>query len=192
MKFNTRSPPFTYHRLFRSWGRIGTTIGDNKLESFHTFHTAKEHFTSLYMEKTGNPWENRHSAVKYPGLFSPIDIDYGEEEAAQSMDITDSASKLHQSVQDLMHLIFDVKAMKRVMMEFELDTEKMPLGKLSKKQMQNALKVLSELQALVNNNGERARLIDASNRFYTLIPHSFGIDNPPVLGDAEMIKVTFF
>lgn len=65
----------------------------------------------------------------------------------------------------------------------------MPLGKLSKKQIQSAFGVLSELQTLVNNSGSDRSFIDASNRFYTYIPHSFGIENPPVLNTAEVIKV---
>lgn len=67
----------------------------------------------------------------------------------------------------------------------------MPLGKLSKKQIQSAFSVLSELQELVNKNGSDHSFIDASNRFYTYIPHSFGLDNPPLLNTAEMIKVLF-
>jgi poly [ADP-ribose] polymerase len=32
-------------------------------------------------------------------------------------------------------LIFDIEQMKKTMIEFEIDTEKMPLGKLSRKQV---------------------------------------------------------
>ena len=33
------------------------------------------------------------------------------------------------------------------------------------------------------------RILDASNRFYTLIPHDFGLRSPPLLDKTEMIKV---
>jgi len=65
----------------------------------------------------------------------------------------------------------------------------MPLGKLSKKQIQQAYSVLSDLQELVKSGGPDSRFLDASNRFYTLVPHDFGIENPPVLKSEEMIKV---
>ena len=65
----------------------------------------------------------------------------------------------------------------------------MPLGKLSKKQIQQAYSVLSDLQELVKSGGPDSRFLDASNRFYTLVPHDFGIENPPVLNSEEMIKV---
>jgi predicted DNA-binding WGR domain protein len=173
--------------VFRSWGRIGTTIGGNKLEKFDYLESAQDAFFEQYEEKTGNLWHSRDRFQKLPGRFYPIDIDYGSEEA-QSMDITDAPSKLPVPVQELIRLIFDEKAMNKVMLEFELDTEKMPLGKLSKKQIQSAYSVLSELQRLVDESGPEARFIDASNRFYTFIPHSFGIDDPPVLKDTEVIK----
>lgn len=119
----------------------------------------------------------------------PIDVDYGDN-ADINLDIVESDSNLKKPVQDLIKLIFDVKQMKNLMMEFELDTEKMPLGKLSKSQIQNAYEVLNELQGLINDNiTTEARFIDATNRFYTFIPHSFGIENPPLLKDKETIQV---
>lgn len=72
----------------------------------------------------------------------------------------------------------------------QLDLEKMPLGKLSKKQIQQAYSVLSDLQELVKSGGSDSRFLDASNRFYTLVPHDFGMENPPILKSEEMIKVS--
>lgn len=154
-----------------------------------TLREAIGNFADLYEEKTGNAWELRGYFQKVPGKFCPIEIDYGEEEATGKLQISDGPSKLPAQVQDLIRLIFDVNNMKKVMLEFELDTEKMPLGKLSKSQIQKAFGVLSDLQDVVRSGGPRARLIEASNRFYTYIPHSFGVDDPPVIDSEEMVKV---
>lgn len=72
----------------------------------------------------------------------------------------------------------------------QLDLQKMPLGKLSKKQIQQAYSVLTDLQELVKTGGSNSRFLDASNRFYTLIPHDFGLEKPPILNSEEMIKVS--
>ncbi|KAL3275884.1 hypothetical protein HHI36_020621 [Cryptolaemus montrouzieri] len=174
--------------VFRAWGRIGTTIGSNKLEDFCSLHLAKSHFCALYEEKSGNMWEDRHNFVKVPGRMYPIDVDYGEEEA-KNVDLTDAPTKLDKPVADLMRMIFDVKQMKQTMLELELDTEKMPLGKLSKKQILSAYQILTELQKVLDgDNVQENKFIDASNRFYTFIPHSFGVDDPPILKTEEMIK----
>ncbi|XP_075170486.1 poly [ADP-ribose] polymerase-like, partial [Haematobia irritans] len=50
--------------VFRSWGRIGTTIGGNKLDSFPTLYEAIESFNSIYLDKTGNHFENRANFIK--------------------------------------------------------------------------------------------------------------------------------
>lgn len=172
--------------LFRSWGRIGTTIGGNKLDSMSRDECVKQ-FEALYEEKTGNAWRNRAYFVKVSHLMYPIDIDDGNEEVA-SLD-SDIKSNLHQSIQDLMRLIFDVGNMKKVMLEFEIDMDKMPLGKLSKKQIEKAYTVLTELQEILKkSNVDRTTLIDASNKFYTLVPHNFGVSGPKILETFEEIK----
>lgn len=174
-----------YH-LFRSWGRIGTTVGSNKLEGI-SLEECIEQFESLYEKKTGNQWRDREHFVKQPNLMYSIDIDHGDQEVA-SLD-SDIKSNLQKPIQDLMRLIFDVAEMKKVMLEFEIDMDKMPLGKLSKKQIEKAYAVLTELQeVLKKSNMDRTTLIDASNRFYTLIPHNFGISGPKILETLEEIQ----
>ena len=64
--------------------------------------------------------------------------------------------------------------------------KKMPLGKLSKRQIQSAYSVLTELQAEVGGGQNPTRILDASNRFYTLIPHDFGLRKPPLLDSEEI------
>ncbi|XP_039748825.1 poly [ADP-ribose] polymerase [Pararge aegeria] len=173
--------------LFRSWGRIGTPIGGNKLEECKTLNSAIEMFENLYMERTQNPWEMRDDFVKMPGSYYPIDVDYGEEPTAAMK--VDTTCNLAMPIQKLLTRIFDIDTMKKTLLEFELDTEKMPLGKLSKKQIKSGYNVLSELlKYLEKGQANENKIIDATNRFYTLVPHNFGLDNPPLLNTTEIIK----
>jgi len=64
----------------------------------------------------------------------------------------------------------------------------MPLGKISKDQISKAYKVLTELQALVDKGSTRLHFLDASNRFFTIIPHDFGMKVPPLLDNLQLIK----
>ena len=67
----------------------------------------------------------------------------------------------------------------------------MPLGKLSRKQIESAYKILSEVQIMVKEgSGSDTKYLDASNRFFTLIPHDFGMNSPPILDNEDYIKVT--
>ncbi|PKU39561.1 poly [Limosa lapponica baueri] len=64
----------------------------------------------------------------------------------------------------------------------------MPLGKLSKRQIQSAYSILNEVQQAVSDSGSESQILDLSNRFYTLIPHDFGMKKPPLLNNLEYIQ----
>ncbi|XP_063237914.1 poly [ADP-ribose] polymerase [Bacillus rossius redtenbacheri] len=175
--------------VFRAWGRIGTTRGNDKVEEFDSKEEAVEHFKTLFLDKTGNAWENRNNFKKMPDMYVLMDIQYVEETGTQAlMQPCKVESKLPVPVQNFIKMIFDVQGMKNVLLQFELDLEKMPLGKISRRQIQQAYSVLTELQELFKSNGPDIRFIDASNRFYTLVPHDFGVDNAPVIRSEDVIK----
>lgn len=175
--------------LFRAWGRVGTTIGGNKMEKFLNRENAVEHFEDLYFEKTGNEWRDKKSFTKQPNKFYPLDIDYGkEDEEIKSQIAPGSMSKLSTPLQQLMKLIFDIEEMKHAMLEFEIDLKKMPLGKLSKNQIELAYKCLTESQTYFQEGKSGAKVLDVSNRFFTLIPHDFGMKTPPLLDNEDIIN----
>uniref|UniRef100_A0A8B9LEZ0 Poly [ADP-ribose] polymerase n=1 Tax=Astyanax mexicanus TaxID=7994 RepID=A0A8B9LEZ0_ASTMX len=175
--------------VFRSWGRVGTTIGGNKLDKFYDKNSAMDNFRSVYEEKTGNSWTSS-SFTKYPNKFYPLEIDYGQDEEAVKKLTASSGTKsqLAKPIQELIRMIFDVESMKKAMVEFEIDLQKMPLGKLSKRQIQSAYSLLSEVQQAVSDNAPEPMILDLSNRFYTLIPHDFGMKKPPLLSNLDYIQ----
>ncbi|XP_054569063.1 poly [ADP-ribose] polymerase 1 [Eptesicus fuscus] len=175
--------------IFRSWGRVGTVIGSNKLEQMPSKEDAVEHFMKLYEEKTGNAWHSENF-TKYPKKFYPLEIDYGQdEEAVKKLTVSPGTkSKLPKPVQNLIKMIFDVESMKKAMVEYEIDLQKMPLGKLSKRQIQAAYSILSEVQQALSQGSSDSQILDLSNRFYTLIPHDFGMKKPPLLSNADSVQ----
>eukprot|EP00794_Sanderia_malayensis_P012686 gene12686-13988_t len=177
--------------VFRSWGRVGTTIGGTKTEDFYDLEDALENFTDLFAEKTGNYWHQRKNFIKHPNKFYILEMDYGQDDEKiqklQKMK-TGEGSKLSLPVQELIRMIFDVDSMKKTMAEFEIDLNKMPLGKISRRQIQSAYRILGELQKYIEENASKSKFLDASNRFFTLIPHDFGMRTPPLLDRESMIK----
>ncbi|EDO46812.1 predicted protein, partial [Nematostella vectensis] len=177
--------------LFRSWGRVGTTIGGSKLEDCGNSHnSAVQSFEELYREKTGNEWSERDNFVKHPNRFYPLEIDYGQahEDVVKAKIEMGSKSKLPSQIQELIKMIFDVESMKKTLIEFEIDLKKMPLGKLTKRQIEKAYSVLGEAQQILSEAASKTAVLDVSNRFYTLIPHDFGMRKPPLLDNQELIK----
>lgn len=62
--------------------------------------------------------------MKKPGKFYPLEIDYGGQEddsVGVAKPIVSADSKLAPAVQELVRMIFDIDAMKKTMMEFEVD-----------------------------------------------------------------------
>ncbi|KAJ3049780.1 Poly [ADP-ribose] polymerase 1 [Rhizophlyctis rosea] len=177
--------------LFRSWGRVGTDVGGDKVENLPK-QVAKEQFRALYLEKCGNEFGDPNPK-KIPGLLFPLEVDFGEEDdklGAGSIVEAGSKTQLAQPIQDLMRLIFDVKAMRETLKEMEIDLTKMPLGKISKNMITSAYEVLSKAMDLVTNGSEgtsHGQIIALSNQFFTLVPHDFGTGNAPLLNDKDII-----
>ena len=120
----------------------------------------------------------------------PLEMDYGQDaESIKKLDLTKSKSKLNKKVQELITMIFDIERMKKAMIEFDIDMSKMPMGKISKKQIEQAYGILNEVQNMIKNgDGTDSKFLDASNRFFTLIPHDFGMNTPPILNEPDYIK----
>lgn len=174
--------------VFRSWGRIGTTIGGKKLESFGDKSEAISTYHTLYTERTGNRF-GEADQKKRPGKYYPVETEYGGDAVEKTInDASAVKSELHTSVQQLVKLMFDLETMKKAMVAFDLDMEKMPLGKLSQRQLAEALKVLGQIAEFVKTGATNAQFIAGSNQFYTLIPHDFGVDRPPIINTVEMVN----
>lgn len=68
----------------------------------------------------------------------------------------------------------------------------MPLGKLSRKQLQHAYATLKELSNIMDSSEEKRKkekCIEVTNKFYSLIPHDFGIKTPQLIDSKEILNV---
>jgi poly [ADP-ribose] polymerase len=97
-------------------------------------------------------------------------------------------SKLTRSVQELMELIFDQKYFQNTMAELNYDVNKMPLGKLSKGTITRGFQALKELATIIDDPSQAMMVEDLSNRYYSLIPHDFGRNRPPIIYNNDILK----
>eukprot|EP01132_Coremiostelium_polycephalum_P003746 gene3746-4665_t len=175
------------------WGREGYK-GQAKIVASGTKDSCYSAFKAKFYEKTKNNWENRDSFVKYHGKYDYIKMDY-------SVDGADDDKKpkkkvqhktecsLDTRVQDFIKLIFDVKMMKRTMVEAKFDLKKTPLGKLSKEQIKKGYGILRSLEDEINKSRPSHSVLSRlSSDFYTAIPHSFGFSTPPLIDNLPMLK----
>ncbi|WOL07419.1 hypothetical protein Cni_G16160 [Canna indica] len=163
--------------VFRKWGRVGNDkIGGSKLEEMSK-SDAIQQFKRLFLEKTGNlweAWEEKSNFQKQPGRFYPLDIDYGVKQVPKKNPVN-MKSQLAPQLLELIKMLFNVETYRAAMLEFEINMSEMPLGKLSKKNIQKGFEALTEIQNLLCSTEhdsaiKESLVIDASNRFFTLIP----------------------
>lgn len=117
----------------------------------------------------------------------------GTKEVNRSTRSAHVESRLSKQVQELMELIFNRQYFEDTMRILEYDAEKLPLGQLSKRTLEQGFKVLKELNQLLAspNVGDflwTQSLERCSNMFYTLIPHNFGRQRPPIIRTEEALR----
>lgn len=178
--------------VFRKWGRVGNDkIGGSKIEEMSK-SDAIEEFKRLFLEKTGNPWEawvHKQNFKKHPGKFFPLDIDYGVNKQAPKKNLDDANSKLAPALKELIKMLFNVETYRAAMLEFEINLSEMPLGKLSKSNIQKGFEALTQIQNMLENTAlqpsvKESLIVDASNRFFTVIPSI----HPHVIRDEDDFK----
>lgn len=150
---------------------------------------AVSEFERICFNKTGNLFDPNADFKKISGLYYPIDVDY--EDDTKKFNLSDDSaipSKRPESVQQLIKMIFDIDNMKQTMMEFKLDLQQMPLGRLSENQLSDAHKTLSDLNDIIVNAADQSELIGLSNKFFTLIPHNLGMRSSPIINTVDLIK----
>jgi len=96
-------------------------------------------------------------------------------------------SKLPSETQELMKIVFDQDMFTGQLLKYEIDVKQLPLGKLNKNQIQKGFDVLERLEDAVARKATKD-LERLTSEFYTIIPHSFKRQRPPVISDKETIQ----
>lgn len=179
---------YLYQRywLFESWGRIATVIGNKRLKNYGNLLEARKKFVEIYQEKTGNAFGHLNF-IKKPNKFYHLDIVFDiPKKIAGSLIPTNLSAPVYQ----LMEMLFDVRKMEQMMTSCDLDLKQMPLGKISESQIKLAMITLNEISETISKAAgcSISRLQNLSDKFYTLIPHSFGVNRPPIIDSVDVIN----
>lgn len=165
-------------------------------------------FEKKFKDKSGIAWANRGDNPK-PGKYAFVERNYeddsDDEDAAEDEskdktradDWTPPKCSLDPAVQHLLELIFNQQYFANTMSDLNYDANKLPLGKLSKATITRGFQSLKDLSELLDDNtlaqskysmtyGNAVEQL--SNTFYSLIPHNFGRNRPPVIHTQQMVK----
>jgi poly [ADP-ribose] polymerase len=189
---------FGKYYVWNRWGRVGEPGQNATHGPYSDVSAADKEFKKKFKDKTKNDWSERENFTPVPGKYTLIEMDDANDDddddmaGLKSVDETDAPKKirpckLEKPTQSLIKLIFDHDMFKEAMEKMELDTKKMPLGKISKAQIAKGFEVLEEIEQELKMKNSR-KLEALSSRFYTLIPHSFGRQRPPTISNEETVR----
>ncbi|KAG8422712.1 hypothetical protein J3459_010098 [Metarhizium acridum] len=100
-------------------------------------------------------------------------------------------------VREVMELIFNQNFFNATMSSLNYDANKLPLGKLSKATILRGFQQLKDLASLMDDptlatsqwNMTVAEATEQlSNTYYSLIPHAFGRNRPPIINNEALLK----
>jgi poly [ADP-ribose] polymerase len=162
---------------------------------------ALKNFEKKFKDKSGLKWDDRAEqpkAGKYAYVERSYNPDSDEEDDADAgagtVDDQEDDTKpvpaectLEAPVQELMKLIFNQSYFDATMTALNYDANKLPLGKLSKGTIARGFQALKDLSILLDNP-DPSQIEELSNLFYSVIPHAFGRNRPPVINTITALK----
>jgi len=184
------------------WGRVGEG-GQNAVLGNGTLDDALKNFEKKFKDKSGLKWADRGEQPKpkkyvfVERSYEPDSEDEKDEEeesakagaAAERIDKPPPKCTLEPAVKSLMELIFNQQYFEATMASLNYDSEKLPLGKLSKATITRGYQALKNLSDLLDDpTSAPAAIEQLSNSYYSAIPHSFGRNRPPIINTNEQLK----
>lgn len=184
--------------LFVRYGRVGEQGVISYPVSSGEPESCVSKFISQFKSKTGNVWNSSFEPKK--GKYWLCDMEEINTTSTTTTSTSTTTSntteteppkcKLDQRVQNLITLISDVEAMNKTMISLNIDTKKLPLGKLSQTQIDKGYKILDQLRILLDSKTKTDdEIMDLCSAYYTIIPYVCNRgQRPPIINTTELIQ----
>ena len=168
-----------YSNLFR-WGRVGR-FGQINFITYNNFEEARLAFMEKLERKLLYGYIKIKTEAKRKNKDNINEEDNKDDEG------------LEKPIANLLRLVFDLKSFNQQMQNFGYDSDKLPLGQLSSEVINEGYKYLNELEQIIedkNKSNKSNQIYDLSSKYYTLIPHNFGMYHMSnfVINSMEKIK----
>lgn len=154
-----------YGVLFR-WGRVGR-FGQINYVTYNNFDEAR----SAFLNKVQRKLEYGYIKIKTESI---------KNKDKDKIDVEDNKNDegLEKPIANLLKLVFDLKSFNQQMQNIGYDSDKIPLGQLSSEVIKEGYNYLNQLEKILedsNNNKYSNQIYDLSSKYYSLIPHNFGM-----------------
>ena len=146
--------------LFTRWGRIGEPGAYQNTPFSHKDECINE-FKKIFEQKSKNKWDDKDNFERVEGKYRLLDIDTKKQvkrrDYLKSIDFDDKhlpKSKLAPEIQPLMKIFGNVDLYRNWFKTFNIDSEVLPFGQISKKLIHEAKDILNEIDDLIKENQE--------------------------------------
>uniref|UniRef100_A0A183BM04 Poly [ADP-ribose] polymerase n=1 Tax=Globodera pallida TaxID=36090 RepID=A0A183BM04_GLOPA len=185
--------------LWRRWGRVGFRGQSNLIPFGSEFDGALAMFLNKFSDKTRNDFlKGTENFQKVAGKYDLIKIDHDRRKATEKkidvklrQNVSPTEAKalvMDERVRALLTTICDLKAMECDARRLEYDFKRIPLGKITKEQLNFGYEALSRIERQIQKADFGREFVKAMNDYYTRIPHSFGMRTPPPIRSPEELK----
>jgi poly [ADP-ribose] polymerase len=181
--------------LYSRYGRVGER-GTPQNTCYGMLEHAIKEFKKRFRSKTGNTWGVPF--VHKPGKYMLMEM---EEPTQEDLDDVEDSTNLDPKVADVISLIGDKKTMTQTMQSMDVDTQKLPLGKISNQQIDKGFQMLDMLKKFIHPNKKSIRRVAKdptavveehisyySSQFWTLIPYACGRNRPPLIDTDKKLE----
>lgn len=184
------------HYVWTRWGRVGSD-GQNSLSSpFDNVSSAVLQFRKIFKDKTKLDWDRR-TGTPVDGCYTYMQLDaQNTNTGSQSGQIVVNGvnnmipttdPNLDDRVSKVIHSICDKQMMQQAMVAYSIDVQKLPLGKLSREQLDNAERILKDIEEAIRQNASVRELERLSSSFWTLVPQATKLNQrPPVISKISV------
>jgi len=180
-------------RVIYKWGRVGSS-GQVSEDVFDSESTAVLRFEKKFKDKTANYW-GTNRFVPRQGKYMLLDMAEDEPEDELDMDMEEDEgeqeqehpTELVEDVYNLVKMICSKQLHNDTLRNLNIDTRRIPLGKLSKSQIKSGYRALQKIAEAINRGAEEVTLGTYTSQFYTVIPHDFGMRLPPIIDTPKKL-----
>lgn len=200
--------PGNRYEVFTRWGRVDEPGQNKVVYSGSNLADAKKAFGAKFKDKTKNVWapgerekfKSLGAKNKAYTLMDMADAEECEEPLPEEKSAAPRAPKkqpkvkactLTPQLQSLLGLCLNEDTITEQLQKMDIDTKKMPLGRISKAQLDKGREILEELAKVLAGEKSRGSISELTAEFYTAVPHSFGRQRPPPLNTRELVQNKF-
>ena len=183
----TKTPSY---ELYIRYGRVGEN-GKSSSDTYTNKSEAIAFFTKQFKSKTGNtfgaPFTKKEGKYYLCEFEKPKDEDVTEVKTKIDKSVENLDDKLNDRLKLFLDLISNEKMLSDTLIKLNIDSKKMPLGKISNSQLEKAAELLKKLKTIIETTSDANTINQLCSDYYTLVPYSCGRRKPPLLEDAEAI-----